>query len=80
MEQLYSIGTTNRYAMLGDDEDDPGEVILPPGKEPTNAKTAKSEPVKENTKTSKPAKGKENRDKSLKQNKVVDNANKGRFS
>ena len=77
MEQLYSIGTTNRYAMLGDDEDDPGEVIMSPGKEPTSAKTTKSEPVKENTKISKVPKGKENRDKSQKQNKVVDNVNKG---
>ena len=80
MEQLYSIGTTNRYAMFIDDEDDPGDVIVPPSKEPPHpvTKTTKSDSAKENTKSSKVAKGKENKEKPQKQNKVSDNANKSK--
>ncbi len=79
MEQLYSIGTTNRYAMLIDDDEDPGDVIVTSGKEPTVTKSNKSDTTKETSKTSKVAKGKENKDKSQKQNKAVDNANKSEY-
>lgn len=82
MEQLYSIGTTNRYAIFIDEEDDPGDVILPVSADKTIvAKTTKPD-SRENSKTTKLAKGKdgkENKDKpSSKQNKTTDNINKSK--
>ena len=87
MEQLYSIGTTNRYAMFIDEEDDPGDVILPvsakTAKETTVTKINKSD-TRENSKTNKLAKGKdgkENKDKpSTKQSKTTENINKSKPS
>lgn len=77
MEQSYSVGTTNRYAMLFDEEDDPGDVISPASNKQEKEGTTK--PVKggkELSKQTKQAKntvkGKENKEKTAqKQNKVV---------
>lgn len=84
MEQSYSVGTTNRYALFIDEEDDPGDVIAPvsskPDKDITLAKPVKG--TKDSLKSSKNAKGKENKDKvAPKQNKVVvlENVNKSRL-
>lgn len=77
MEQAYSVGTSNRYAVFMDEEDDPGDVISPPEKDVSLTKTSKS--GKDVPKQSKNAKGKENKDKTTqKQNKVVvlENVNK----
>lgn len=84
MEQSYSVGTTNRYALLGDGEDDPVDIIAPvsskQGKElgPTKLKS-----TKEVSKQTKSIKGKENKEKAVpKQNKVVvlENVNKSKFA
>ena len=29
MESLYSVGTTNRYALFIDEDDDPGDITVP---------------------------------------------------
>lgn len=83
MEQSYSVGTTNRYAMFIDDEDDPGDVVSPVSNKQEDTFLIK--PVKggkDNSKQSKNSKGKENKEKvTQKQNKVVilENVNKSKF-
>ena len=79
MEQLYSVGTSNRYAAFMNDEEDPGDVINPPEKEVSTTKTSKG--VKETSKQAKNAKGKENKEKATqKQNKAApENVNKSEF-
>lgn len=83
MEQSYSVGTTNRYALLGDEEDDPGDVIAPvSNKQEKELGPTKLKSSKEVSKQSKNVKGKENKEKtSQKQNKVVvlENVNKSKF-
>lgn len=85
MEQSYSVGTTNRYAMLVDEEDDPGDIISPTSNKQEREESL-SKPVKggkdiskQNKQAKNALKGKENKEKSVqKQNKVVilDNVNK----
>ena len=82
MEQSYSVGTTNRYAMFIGEEDDPGDVIIPvsnKSKKETAVVTRTTKVTKELSKQTKNVKGKENKEKTtLKQNKVVvlENVNK----
>lgn len=83
MEQSYSVGTTNRYALFIDEEDDPGDVIAPvtskQEKEVNPTKVVKGS--KDISKQTKNAKGKENKEKIVqKQNKVVvlENVNKSK--
>lgn len=88
MEQSYSVGTTNRYAMLIDDDDDPGDVILPltsksdKNSTTSNAKSS-SKVSKEIPKQGKVTKAKENKEKAAqRQNKavVLENVNKCAFT
>ncbi len=84
MEQSYSVGTTNRYAMFIDEEDDPGDVVNPTSNKQEKEETL-TKPVKGGKDISKQAKqtknaikGKENKEKAVqKQNKVIlENVNK----
>ncbi len=80
MEQAYSVGTTNRYALFIDEEDDPGDVIIPKSEPDPVTKVNKGN--KDNSKLTKNANGKENKEKNnaQKQNKVVlENANRSKF-
>lgn len=80
MEQAYSVGTTNRYAMFIDEEDDPGDVINPASNKQEKEVTV-TKPVKGGKDTSKQTKnaikGKENKEKAVqKKNEVIlDNVN-----
>ena len=79
MEQSYSVGTTNRYALFIDEEDDPGDIISPAGKPDKDVVTTKLKTTKDVSKQTKNMKVKENKEKTAqKQSKVVvlDNANK----
>ena len=86
MEQLYSVGTTNRYAMLVDDEDDPGDVITPTSNKQEKDVTLTKTTGKGGKDTSKQTKngvkgGKETKEKTAqKQNKVIlENVNKSKL-
>lgn len=59
MEQVYSVGVTNRYALFLDDEDDPGDVVLAPSVKPDRSDKDKKKPLEKAPK----GKGKENKDK-----------------
>ena len=81
MESIYSVGTTNRYALFIDDEDDPGDITVP-----VTNRLDKSE--KEKKKAEKPlpkGKGKENKDKGQKAQQqtgkkvAVESSNKREF-
>lgn len=79
MEQLYSIGTTNRYAMFIGDEDDPGDVIIPSKSDKEISTSTKPAKIgKDTSKQSKNVKGKDNKEKVAEKNKVVvlENTNK----
>jgi hypothetical protein len=85
MEQSYSVGTTNRYALFIDEEDDPGDVIAPVSSKPEKELgpgTTKLKTSKDVSKQAKIMKGKENKEKAAqKQNKVVvlENVNKSKL-
>ena len=82
MEQAYSVGTTNRYALFIDEEDDPGDVITPVSNKQEKEIGLTGKSGKDTSKLSKNVKGKENKEKSTpKQNKVVvlENVNKSEF-
>lgn len=82
MEQAYSVGTTNRYALFIDDEDDPGDVFTPVSNKQEKEIGLTGKGGKDTPKQSKNVKGKENKEKSTqKQNKVVvlENVNKSEF-
>lgn len=71
----YSVNVNNRFALFLDDEDDPGDVIMPaPVKKEESTKILK-QPV------GKGVKGKENKDKISQQanKKPVENGNKSKF-
>lgn len=62
MESIYSVGTTNRYALFIGDEDDPGDITVP-----VTNRLDKSEKEKKKAEKQAPkGKGKENKDKGQK--------------
>ena len=68
MEQIYSVGTTNRYALFLGEEDDPGDVILSESVKPEKDATTKGPKGKENNKQlTKASKAKENKEKLAKE-------------
>lgn len=82
MESLYSVGTTNRYALFIDEDDDPGDITVP-----VTNRLDKSD--KEKKKAEKPTvkgKGKENKEKGQKvqlqagKKVPVESSNKRKFS
>lgn len=82
MEQSYSVGTTNRYALFIDEEDDPGDIISPASSNKTDKEVGntKLKTGKDVSKQAKNMKAKENKEKAAqKQSKVMDNANKSEF-
>ena len=83
MEQEYSVGTTNRYAMFLGEEDDPGDVIVTPSAKPEKDASAKSSKEKGGTKQQgKGTKGKENKERIAKEQQskkaAIENAAKGK--
>ena len=82
MESLYSVGTTNRYALFIDEDDDPGDITVPVtnrlDKSDKEKKKAEKPPVK--------GKGKENKEKAQKaqlqagKKVAVESSNKRKFS
>ena len=68
MTSEYSVGTTNRYAFFLDDEDDPGDTILPASSRPEKSDkdattTAAGSKAKKADKAAPKGKGKENKEK-----------------
>lgn len=82
MEQEYSVGTTNRYAMFLDEEDDPGDVVVPSSAKPEKDASGKGTKEKGGSKPQgKGTKGKENKERIAKEQQskkaAIENAGKG---
>ena len=82
MEQEYSVGTTNRYAIFLDEEDDPGDVVVPSSAKPEKDASGKNSKEKGGSKQQgKGTKGKENKERIAKEQQskkaAIENAAKG---
>jgi hypothetical protein len=83
MEQEYSVGTTNRYAMFLDEEDDPGDVVVSSSAKPEKDASSKGTKEKGGSKPQgKGTKGKENKERIAKEQQskkaAIENAAKGK--
>ena len=83
MEQEYSVGTTNRYAMFLDEEDDPGDVVLTSSAKPEKDASGKGTKEKGGSKQQgKGTKGKENKERIAKEQQskkaAIESAAKGK--
>ena len=83
MEQEYSVGTTNRYALFLDEEDDPGDVVVSSTVKPEKDASGKGTKEKGGSKQqSKGTKGKENKERIAKEQQskkaAIENAAKGK--
>lgn len=82
MEQEYSVGTTNRYALFLGEEDDPGDVVIPSSVKPEKDVSGKNSKEKGGSKQQgKGTKGKENKERIAKEQQskkaAIENAAKG---
>ena len=85
MEQEYSVGTTNRYAIFLGEEDDPGDVIVTSSAKPEKDASGKGAKEKGGSKQQgKGTKGKENKERIAKEQQskkaAIENAGKGEYA